>query len=137
MGLRKRFECFESFIKTMRGFEGVDKLLRDVPSEGKHRADYLLWDREIILEQKALVVDVADTPQKFVDRQMKEGRLIVYGRTSTRAIFDKLPDGRELERRMFLSMTKGVEGSVAASHMPTSRRGTPGRSSLSPTQSGL
>jgi hypothetical protein len=87
-------ERFTSFIKTMRGFEGIDELLHDVRHDAKKRADYLLWDRQIIVEQKALVADPADRPQKFVNRLIAAGRHI-YGRTSTRAIFDKALDGCE------------------------------------------
>jgi hypothetical protein len=108
-GLRKRFE---SFIKTMRGFEGIDELLHGVGHDGRKRGDYLLWDRQIIVEQKVLVIDPADKPQKFVDHLIAGGRPI-YGRTSTKVIFDKAPDGKELEREMFLSITKGLEDSVA------------------------
>jgi hypothetical protein len=108
-GLRERFE---SFIKTIRGFEGIDELLRGVGHDGKKRGDYLLWDRQIIVEQKALVADPADRPQKFVNRLIAGGRPI-YGRTSTKVIFDKTPDGKELERKMLLTITKGLEDSVA------------------------
>jgi hypothetical protein len=53
-------ERFEAFIKTVRGFESIDELLKDVHLEGKKRADYLLWDRQIIVEQKVLLDDPAD-----------------------------------------------------------------------------
>jgi hypothetical protein len=83
----------------MRGFEGVDDLLHGIDLSGKKRADYLVWDRKIIVEQKALVVDPADNPEKFVRDLINEGRLLLYGTTSTRRIFDQMPDGRSLKFR--------------------------------------
>jgi hypothetical protein len=97
---------FESFIRTMSGFEDIDSLLRGQNS--KNQADYLLWNRKIILEQKILVVDPGHRPQKFVDTLLQERRMAMFGTLSTRYIFDRLTDGTELERDMFLDMTKGL-----------------------------
>ena len=72
MNLRERFE---KFIRTVRDFESVDELLRDAPQPGKQRADYLLWNRTIIVEQKALVVDPVDKPQHFVRKLLEQGRI--------------------------------------------------------------
>lgn len=104
---------FEAFIKTVRGFESIDELLKDVHLEGKRRADYLLWDRRVIVEQKTLVKDPADKPQKFVNRLLSRGRILAYGRHSTDRIFADMPDGDEQRRRMLLSITKGLEADFA------------------------
>jgi hypothetical protein len=106
-------ERFEAFIKTVRGFESIDELLKDVHLEGKKRADYLLWDRQIIVEQKVLLADPADKAQKFVNRLMNSGRILVYGTVSTNHVFAGMPDGDQQKRRMFLSITKGLEASFA------------------------
>jgi len=110
MGVLDRFE---TFVRTMRGFESIDELLKGVRRDGKKRADYLLWDRQVIAEQKVLVADPLDKPQKFVNRLMEDGRIIVYGKRSTDAIFDGMPDGQKLKREMYLSITKSLEDSVA------------------------
>jgi hypothetical protein len=114
-------ERFEAFIKTVRGFESIDDLLKDVHLKGKKRADYLLWDRQIIVEQKVLVNDPADKPQKFVHQLMGQGRILVYGKrkVSTDRIFAGMPDGDEQKRRMFLSITKGLEASIAGADKQT------------------
>ncbi|HUL46210.1 MAG TPA: hypothetical protein VLV25_03865 [Steroidobacteraceae bacterium] len=104
---------FEAFIRTVRGFESIDELLKDVHLEGKQRADYLLWDRQIIVEQKVLVKDPADKPQKFVNKLMSQGRIIVFGKVSSDYIFSRMPDGDEQKKRMFLSITKGLEAKFA------------------------
>jgi hypothetical protein len=106
-------ERFEGFIRTMSGFESIDELLKDVHVEGKKRADYLLGNRKIIVEQKVLIDDPANKPQKFINALMNKGRILVYGTVSTERIFAGMPDGNEQKRRMFLSVTKGLETSFA------------------------
>ena len=104
---------FAAFIKTGRGSQSIDELLKDRHLEGKKRADYLLESRQIIIEQKTLVDDPADKPQKFVDKLMRKGRILAYGRVSTERIFAGMPDGNVQKRRMFLSITKGLEADFA------------------------
>jgi hypothetical protein len=54
---------FEEFVRTLDGFESVDDLLRNSDVHGRKRADYLLANRSIIIEQKALKDDPHDKPQ--------------------------------------------------------------------------
>ncbi len=85
----------------------------------KKRADYLLWERQVIIEQKVLVIDQADRPQKFVDELIQQGRILAYGRVSVERIFARLPDGDELKSKMIRGITKGVEDSFAAADKQT------------------
>jgi hypothetical protein len=112
-------ERFGTFIKTQRGFENIDDVLRDVHLPDKKRADYLLWERQVIIEQKVLVVDPADRPQKFVDELIQQGRILAYGRVSVERIFAGLPDGDELKSKMIRGITKGVENGVASADKQT------------------
>lgn len=105
-------QLFESFISTQPGFERIDDLLRN-SHEIRKRADYLLWNRKIIVEQKVLVVDQGHWPQQFIDRLMQERRSILFGQLSSDAIFSRFADGEALKRDMFLAMTKGFEDDVA------------------------
>ncbi len=113
MGMDNLLKRFEAFIKTVRAFESIDELLKEVHLDGRKRADYLLWNQQIIVEQKVLVDDPADKPQKFVNQLMNKGRLLAYGTVSTDRIFAGMPDGNEQRRRMFISITKGLEASFA------------------------
>ena len=72
---------FGAFIKTLPGFESIDELLRSQYTHGKKRADYLVRNRRIIIEQKVLVVDPAEKPQRFIDELIGQGRILVTGRT--------------------------------------------------------
>lgn len=106
-------ERFEAFVAAVRGFESIDALLKGAHVEGKKRADYLLWERKIIVEQKVLITDPVDKPRKFVNQLMNQGRILVYGRVSTDRVFAGMQDGEEQKRRMLLSITKGLEASIA------------------------
>ena len=66
-----------------------------------------------------LVTDPADKPQKFMDKLMKEGRVLVYGTLSTDRIFAGMPDGEEQKRRMLRTITKGLETSFEAADKQT------------------
>jgi len=112
-------ERFEAFVKTVRGFESIDELLGSVHLEGKKRADYLLWERQVVIEQKVLVVDPADRPQKLVDELIQQGRILAYGRVPVERIFVHLPDGDELKYKMIRGITKGVEDSFAGADKQT------------------
>jgi hypothetical protein len=116
MDLRKRFE---SFIKIFPGFESVDALLDDASYADKERADYLLSDRNVIVEQKALVVDPVDKAQQFVNRLLAHGRIRPFRKSTTRAIFDSLPDGKVLGHKMYLNMTRSIEKHIAKADRQT------------------
>jgi hypothetical protein len=103
---------FESFIQTIPGYENIDALMQAMPPDQRHRADYLLMNRRFIVEQKVLLVEPAKSPQAFVQRLLRERRLFVTGKTTTRRVFDSLPDGKALERKMLLGMTKNFEDRI-------------------------
>jgi hypothetical protein len=85
-------ERFESFVKTVRAFESVDdELLRSARHKNKKRADYLLWERQIIVEQKVLSYDPFERAQRFINRLMSQRGVIAYGTVSTNRVFARLP----------------------------------------------
>jgi hypothetical protein len=107
-------ERFESFVKTLDGFEDIDVLLKNCDLPGKKRADYLFDKRDIIVEQKVLEIDPVQKPQRFIDQLMEQRRFILLGgQVSANVIFGKLPDGKELQRQLVLKLTKVLDGIVA------------------------
>jgi hypothetical protein len=110
---------FDAYLRSVRGFESVDTLLDGVHLEGTKRADYLLWNRSVIVEQKTLESDPSDKPQKFMDRLLEERRVLAYGNVSTTQVFSQLSDGEEQERRLARSITKGLEDSLAMADRQT------------------
>lgn len=112
-------ERFEAFVKTLRGFESIDELLKDVHIEGKKRADYLFLDRGFIVEQKVLVVDPSQRPQQYVDELVRQGRLMIFGKHPIERVFASLPDGDERKRELIRGITKGVEDSFTTADKQT------------------
>jgi hypothetical protein len=109
--LRKRFE---SFVRTLDGFEHIDALLKDSKNlDGKQRADYLFQGRQIIVEQKTLVSNPIYKPQKLADKIMRERGIVAYGTVSTRRILSSQPDASFLQRGLVLSVAKNIETVVA------------------------
>ena len=115
--LRKRFE---SFVKTLDGFEDIDALLRNSKDlDGKMRADYLFQRRQIIVEQKTLVSNPVDKPQKFAGKMMRDRGLVLMGTASTQRIFSGQPDASSLQRKLMLSIAKTIDDDVAKADKQT------------------
>jgi hypothetical protein len=94
-------ERFESFVTTLDGFESIDSLLHVADPEGTRRADYLVQNRHIIIEQKVLRSNPIGRPQRFVDKLARERGILIYGRVSTTQIFSGQPDTRDYSERWF------------------------------------
>jgi hypothetical protein len=112
-------ERFETFIRKTRYFESIDELLRSADPKNKKRADYLVWGRRIIIEQKVLVEDPFGKAHTFINRLLEQRGILAYGTISTNRVFAGLPDGEEQKRRMFLSITKSLEASFASADKQT------------------
>jgi hypothetical protein len=104
MTLKQRFE---TFIKTFDGFEDIDLLLKANSPIGKNRADYLLQGRRVIVEQKSLDIDPISRPQNYADKLMAQGRLIAFGKVSTRMFSE------DIQREIFLDLGRNLDAIVA------------------------
>jgi hypothetical protein len=110
---------FESFVKTLDGFEDIDAVLRSMKPDGRMRADYLFEHRQIIVEQKTLESNPIEKPQKFADRVMRERGIVAFGRVSTRRIFSGQPDAEGLQRKLMLGIAKTIDDDVAKADKQT------------------
>lgn len=110
---------FETFVKTLDGFESVDGLLQRSDPDGKRRADYLVLNRQIVIEQKVLKVDPVGRPQKFVDKLARERGILIFGSVSTRHVFAGQPDSDDLQRRLVLDLARVIDDVVATADKQT------------------
>jgi hypothetical protein len=111
---------FESFVKTLDGFEDIDALLKDSEiTDSRMRADYLFQRRQIILEQKTLESNPIAKPQKFAEKIMRERGIVAFGRVSTQRIFSGQPDANTLQRGLVLSIAKTIDDDVAKADKQT------------------
>jgi hypothetical protein len=116
LSLSKRFEAF---VATLDQFESIDALLQRSDLTGKKRADYLLGNRQFIIEQKTLVSDPVGRPQKFVDKLAAERGIVFFGTRSTNCIFSGQPDPEDLQRRMVLDLARVIDDIVAKADKQT------------------
>jgi hypothetical protein len=112
-------ERFEAFVQTLDGFESIDALLRGGDPQGKKRADYLVRNRQFVIEQKILQSNPAGRPQKFVDKLALERGIRIYGKVSTRQVFSGQTDAVDLQRRMVLDIARIIDDNVAAADKQT------------------
>ena len=104
---------FAAFVETLDLYESVDSLLQGNDPQGMKRADYLLGNRQFIIEQKALVSNPASRPQRFVDKLAVERGFVFMGTLSTDYIFSRQPDPQELQKRMVLDLARVIDDIVA------------------------
>ncbi len=100
-------ERFKSFVGTLEGFEDIDSL-SGIPPDRK-RADYLINNRSVIIEQKILTTNPDHKVQKYADQLLGEGKIVANGRHSLHSVFDGRPDGREHYRRLIYKLSSGLE----------------------------
>lgn len=114
-------ERFESFLKTLDGFESIDTLLKAADPHGRKRADYLAYNRHIVIEQKVLQSNPTAKPQKFVDKLAHERGFMFFGNLSSEQIFAKQPDPEKLQRRMILDLARVINDDVADADKQTAQ----------------
>jgi hypothetical protein len=104
---------FETFIRTFEGFEDIDAVLKGQDLPGKRRADYLLRDRAIIVEQKILEKDPTDRPQRFGHKLMQQGRILVYGTVPLKGFSESV------QREFVLDLAKNLDAITAKADRQT------------------
>ena len=108
----KLSDRFERFARTLDGFEDIDELMTGVASEMK-RADYLLRNRQIIIEQKALTTNPEHKVQKYADKLLGEGQFTANGRFSLYPILDEAADGLNHHARLLNDISNVLEKNIS------------------------
>jgi hypothetical protein len=113
---------FESFMSALGGVENIDTLMKRCNLPGRQRADYLAFDRRVIIEQKSLDVDPDQKVQSFIDDLIRERGPLAIGQaslTSVARILEGLPDGYNRKRRLYEKLTKGIDDILAKADKQT------------------
>ncbi|HEY3303277.1 MAG TPA: hypothetical protein VGL70_07045 [Candidatus Binatia bacterium] len=104
---------FNGFLASLPGFEAIDSL--DLPQDPEHRrkADFLLAGRNVILEKKTLMVDTSHKIEPAVEKHRNRKEFPLFsGTADLRKVLSRLPDGEDVYRRLYLSITRSVEEAV-------------------------
>lgn len=104
---------FKQFMASIHGVESVDTLLPPGSFEHKERADYLCANRRIVVELKTLKVD----PSPKIDATLSQHRdrtdfPVFYGQVELSKILQHLPDGDQINQRIYRNISRSIEGAV-------------------------
>lgn len=104
---------FNQFMTSLSGVESVDKLIPSGSFQNKNRADYLLADRRVVIELKTLKVD----PSAKVENELSQHRdrsdfPLIPGIVELPKILRHLPDGNQINQRIYRNISRSVEKAV-------------------------
>lgn len=102
-----------SFFRSLTGAEDIDEVLGAGTHEGSQRADFLLEERRIIVELKTLKTDTSDKVGAIVQKHReREDFPLFYTSLELDRVLSHLPDGQQINRRIFGAISRSVEGAV-------------------------
>ena len=109
-GLERRFL---SFLSQLPGSESLDVLLHGQAYAGERRADFLLFDRKVIVEVKSLEVDTSHKAEAELDRHRNRSDFpVFYGEVEIHKLLRHLPDGQQINDRIFDRVMRPVEAAM-------------------------
>ena len=101
---------FTQFIESLPSAENIDRLELPKDPSNTRKADFLLGNREVIVEMKFLTADPAHKVDATVDKHRdRDDFPLIYGSVDVRKVFAHLSDGEDIFRRMAMSLTRSVE----------------------------
>ena len=115
-------ERFEQFMSKLEGVENIDALMSQSDIRGRLRADYLVFKRHVIIEQKSLDVDVDNQVQSFIDGVVRERGIVWNDPISLPSfiqILANLHDGSALKKKLREILTKRIDDILAKADKQT------------------
>lgn len=104
---------FHAFLSSLPGSEDIDQLQLPLLVSRGRRADFLLANREVIVEIKTLSVDTSTKIEPAVEKHRQRDEFpVFYGEGDLRKVLAHLPDGEAAFRRIYLAITRSVEDAV-------------------------
>jgi hypothetical protein len=110
---------FEQFMSVMEGVENIDALMSQCALPSRQRADYLAFNRRVIIEQKSLDVDPDYKIQKYIDEIIMTRGILSYGKFSFNKIVEQLPDGKGIKKRIYHKLTQVIDDIIAKADKQT------------------
>lgn len=104
---------FLRFVSQLPGSESLDALLSGQAYAGERRADFLLFDRKVILEVKSLEVDTSYKAHAELERHRDRSDFpVFYGEVEIHKLLCHLPDGQQISDRIFDRVLRPVEAAI-------------------------
>jgi hypothetical protein len=115
-------ERFERFMSVLEGVENIDTLMKQCDLPGRKRANYLAFNRHVIIEQKSLEVDPDYKIQTFIDDLLRARGIIDADQVSLVSfahVLTQLPDGDDSKKQLYQKLTKGIDDILAKADKQT------------------
>lgn len=101
---------FLHFLSGVPGAESLDVLLSGEQYRRERRADFLLFDRRVIIEVKSLEVDTSSKVEgEIATHRDRNDFPLIYGEVDLGKVLAHLPDGKAINDRIFLRTTRSVD----------------------------
>lgn len=100
-------------MRSMADVESIDAIHARNPPTGRKFADYLAYDRRVIIEVKSLDSDPINKIQRFLDDRFRGRSLEIVGNTMLSDLFQDIPDGSRLFDELQDRVTKVLEDDIA------------------------
>lgn len=104
---------FTRFLEGLPGAESIDRLALPDDTQHRRKADFLLADRKVIVELKALTDDPSHKVEATADKHRgREDWPLFYGTANVRKVLSNLPDGESIYGKMVNALGRSVETAV-------------------------
>lgn len=108
--LETRFTCF---LEGLPGAEVIDKLDLPVDPERRRKADFLLAQRQVIVELKTLTTDTSHKIEAIADQHRDRDEWpLFYGKADVQKVLSNLPDGDAIYAKMINAIGRSVEDAL-------------------------
>ncbi len=111
---KKELEArFKIFLNQLPGVEDIDKVIPEETLSGSKRADFLLDNRNYVMEMKNLETDPSwKIEDRVAPHREREEFPLFYWRANLNDALAQLPDGNEIEQKIFHAITRSVQSDI-------------------------
>jgi hypothetical protein len=113
---------FERFMSGLDGAECIDDLLKQSDMPGRQRADYLAFNRNVIIEQKSLEIDLDAKIQPLVIDFFNTRGIVHPDKISFRSFVETISryaDTGGLKQRLLQMVTRNIDDILAKADKQT------------------
>lgn len=106
-------ERFTKFLGSLPGSEAIDNMVLPHDPERRRKADFLLAQRQVVLELKVLSVDVSHKVEETAAKHRQRDEFpLFFGSADARKVLEHLPDGEAVYRQMVNTVGRSVEAAL-------------------------
>lgn len=101
------------FLSSYSDAESIDAIMVPRPEEMRRRADFLFWNRQVIIEIKSLHNDPSSKIESIIRKHEDRPDFpLCYGEGRLSGVLQCLDDGDKVNRKIFGAITRSVEDAL-------------------------